>query len=62
MIKRFETFIGNDLRAWVASDTVKLNKRGKLVTMTTVITPPEEKPYELSTTFNLDLLPVYSIA
>lgn len=64
-ITRFETFIGNEWRAWVASDTVKITL---FPTHIKIVTEPKEATADqpghdrLTTFFNTDVLPAYTIA
>lgn len=62
-MKRFEAYMpGEGWKAWTASDTVKLTKVRNRVIVVSKVTEPEKKPYNMTTTFNLDNLAGYSIA
>lgn len=65
----FEAFLGNQWMAWRDSETVKISKKGNVVT---VITQPEEAKNnadgtfrspahdKLTTKFDLTLIPAYT--
>lgn len=56
-MKRFETILQNEFRAWVENETTKITKKGNFV----YVTGADPEGNEVVTTFNLNVLPVYTI-
>lgn len=57
-IKIFEAFLGDKFLAWKADDRTEIKLTGRIVT---VITTTEDFG-ALTSRFNLDLIPAYSVA
>lgn len=57
-MKRFETILNGEWKAWVETEEFKLSKKGQQV----FVIGADPEGNKLVTTFNLDVLPVYTIA
>lgn len=60
-MKRFETQVGNDWRAWVADDKTTISKHSDVVTVVQNIPATEtSEAQRIKMVFNLNVLPVYA--
>lgn len=56
-IKRFEAFLGTQWMAWEASDTRTIIQRGRIIH----IVNKQHEGGDVTSIFDLDLIPAYSI-
>lgn len=57
-IKLFEAFLGDKFYSWSASETVSISQGGRIIS----ITQKNETFGEVTSRFDLDLIPAYTIA